>query len=236
MTFNISIRVAVVSVILGLSPATVLSATASSSRHHGPLDSGFDIKLPAPVDLVDERPTVIGTVWNYSTQTVGWVWGVLRDNVFSWVTPPSASSLTQSVSKQDAVQLFKLLGYAGYKLKEINTDVGLIPYLSFKFGLARELSEADYDYLEAQVEEWQRTNPGIYASLQRKIIDTVMTVNLGGEYKVSTLKVSLLPLPDVAFTMSPKQTFLGEENSVLMQAIQRVERDLRFIKERKNMP
>ena len=182
-----------------------------------------------PLDLVDERPTAIGLVWNYSTQTVGWVWGALRDNVFSWIMPPTPTSLTSSISKTDANQLFKLLGYAGYKLKQIETDVGIIPGLNFKFGQTRELSEADYEYLDSQVVEWERTNPGIYATLQRKIIKTVMTVNQSGDYRVSILTVKLLPLPDVAFIMTPKQVFLGEESSSLMRAIQRVERGIRSI-------
>jgi len=204
-------------------PFTAIGATRSPSN-----DFVSESVSSYPADLVDERPSLIGAVWNYSTQTVGWVWGGLRDNVFSWITPPTPSSLT-NVSKPDAVQLFKLLGYAGYKLKEINTDVGIIPGLSFKFGQARELSEADYEYLESNVEEWELKNPGMYASLQRKIIKTVMSVNLSGDYQVSTLKVILLPLPDVAFTMSPKQAFLGEESSTLMRAIQRVDRGVQSL-------
>jgi len=182
-----------------------------------------------PVDLVDERPTSVDLVWNYSTRTVGWVWGTLRDNVFSWLIPPTPASLTSSVSKKDANQLFKLLGDAGYKLKEIYTDVGIIPGLSFKFGQVRELSEADYEYLESLVIDWERLNPGVYASLQRKIIKTVIAVNQSGDYQVATLTVKLLPLPDVAFSMTPKQVFLGEESSTLMRAIQRVERSIRAI-------
>ena len=128
-----------------------------------------------------------------------------------------------------------MLGYAGYKLKEIDTDIGIIPGLYFKFGQSSELSEADYEFVETQVEAWERKNPGMYASLQRRIIKTVMAVNLGGDYQVSTLKVKLLPLPDVSFIMSPKQTFLGEESSTLMRAILRVERGVRTLsKEQKN--
>ena len=206
----------------------------SAGTHRVLIEGALDTKSPPPVDMVDERPTVIGMVWNYSTQTVGWVWSTLRENVFSWITPPSPSSLSQSVSKQDAVQLFKLLGYAGYKLKEIQTAVGLIPVLNFKFGQSRELSEADYDYVESQMEEWQHANSGVYASLQRKIIDTLMAVNLSGEYRVSSLNVALLPLPDVAFTMSPKQTFLGEESSILMKETINLMREIRNVQNTEN--
>ncbi len=182
-----------------------------------------------PTDLIDDRPTAIGSLFSHSVQAVEWVWGTLRDNVFSWITPPTPTSLTHSVSKQDAVQLFKLLGDTGYKLKEIHTDVGIIPSLSFKFSQSRELSDADYEYLETQLDEWEHKSPGMYASLQRKIISTIMTVNLGGEYQVSTLNVSLLPLPDVAFTMSANPRALGDEGRILMRAIQQIDRDVQTI-------
>jgi hypothetical protein len=201
-------------------------AISPASIHHG-----IDATPSLPTDLVDERPSAIGAVWGYSTQAIGWVWGGLRDNVFSWISPPSPTSLTQSISKPDAIQLFKLLGQAGYKLKEIDTDVGIIPGLNFKFGQVRELSEADSEYLDTQVEEWEKKNPGFYNSIQRRIVKTVIAVNVSGEYRVSTLKVKLLPLPDVAFTMTPKKVFLGEEGSTIMGAIQRVERSVRMIGE-----
>ncbi len=188
-----------------------------------------------PVDLIEDRPTALGSVLEHSTGAIVWIWDALRDHVFSWITPPTPSSLTHSVSKQDAVQLFKLLGNTGYALKEIRTDVGIIPNLSFKFGQSYELSDADYEYLESQLEEWERKSPGMYDALQRKIIHTIVAVNLGGEYQVSSLNVSLLPLPGVEFTMSTKKRTLGGDAGALLRAIQRVDHDVRDLsKDRKN--
>lgn len=226
MKHNYHLAATILMVSLLTSPINVIGAGSQKSN------TAEETTTALPVDLVDERPSAVGMVWNYSTQTVGWVWGVLRDNVFSWMIPPTPSSLTSSVSKKDASQLFKLLGYAGYKLKEIDTDVGIIPGLSFKFGQSKELSEADFEYLESLLEEWERESPGMYAAMQRKIIKTVMSVNTSGDYQVSTLKVKLLPLPDVSFLMTPKQTFLGEESGTLMRAIQRVERSVRNLKDK----
>jgi hypothetical protein len=207
--------------------ALVLFAMSFAPGSQANLPEPASAAVETAVDLVDERPSAIGAAWGYSTQAVGWVWGTLRDNVFSWISPPTPTSLTQSIAKQDAIQLFKLLGQAGYKLKKIETDVGIIPGLSFTFGQKNELSEADYEYLETQVEEWEQTSSGLSASLQRKIIKTLVAINLSGEYHVETLVVELLPLPDVSFEMSPKETFLGEEGSTLMTAIQRVDRGIR---------
>ena len=235
MKSNYYIAESILIINLLVSPVTTIAANNTVILDN-PLTSATTTEesVKFPVDLVDERPSAVGMVWNYSTQTVSWVWGVLRDNVFSWVTPPTPSSLTSSVSKKDASQLFKLLGYAGYKLKEIDTDVGIIPGLSFKFGQSKELSEADFEYLESLLEEWERNSPGMYAAIQRKIIKTVMSVNTSGDYQVSTLKVKLLPLPDVSFIMTPKQTFLGEESGTLMRAIQRVERGVRTLSKEKD--
>jgi hypothetical protein len=205
----------------------IMPITCMSAAYPPSIRNVIEEVEPPPTDLVDERPTVVGKVWTYSVTTVEWVWGLLRNNVFSWIIPPTPTSVVNSVSKKDTNQLFKILDYAGYRLKEIKSGVGLIPTLSFKFGQANELSEADYEYLESMVEKWERTNSGVYASLQRKIITTIISVNLSGDYQVSTLNVKLLPLPDVSFIMTPKQIFLGEESSTLLHAILRVERWVR---------
>jgi hypothetical protein len=182
-----------------------------------------------PIDLVDERPSTIGAVVGYSTQAVSWVWNGFYNNVLYWVSPPSPGSLIDSVSEKDAIKLFKLLGYAGYKLKVVDTDIGIIPGLKIKFGQVKELSDADMEFLDSQLEEWEQ-EPGIYDALQRSIIKSVLRVNASGDYRVISLELKLLPLPDVAFTMIPKKIFLGEEASNLMMAIQRVERGVRGIK------
>lgn len=188
---------------------------------------------PLPIDLVDERPTFLEQVWDYSTFPIQWTWGVFQNNILSWFSIPSPSSIMRSVSKKDASLLFKLLGDAGYKLKEISVDVGLIPTLYFKFVQVRELSEADYEYLESQVATWERTNPGMYSGIQRRIIKTVMAVNLNSEYKISALKVKILPLPDVAFEMMPG----GVSDFVaIMSAINKVGRSVREVNNLKISP
>lgn len=182
--------------------------------------------LPEPADLVQDQPTYWETIWDSSTHALGWIWNGIYDYGLDWITPPSPTTLTKSVDKEGAMQLFRLLSDAGYKMKEIDTQVGIIPTIAFKFGQVRELSDADFDHLEAMVDEWYEKNPGTYSSLQRTIVETVVAINMSSDYQVSTLKVQLLPLPKVAFSVSPKITTLGEESSALMTAIQRVDRKL----------
>ena len=49
-----------------------------------------------------------------------------------------------------------LMNIAGYKLKEIESTVGLIPGLGLNFAVARELTEADRDYVERALERHAR--------------------------------------------------------------------------------
>lgn len=179
-----------------------------------------------PADLIKDRPSPVTTVFGATAAALGWLWDKTGDAI-SVVLPPSPISLAKSVDEDDQAELFTLLSYAGYKLKEIDSQVGVIPTIAFKFSLTRELSEADWDYLDYRLEVSRFRTPGLGAALQRAIVGTVMSINTGGAYQVSELKIQALPLPKVAFSVAPKVTALGDESSVLLRAIQRVERRMR---------
>lgn len=179
-----------------------------------------------PVDLIRDKPSVAANAFEALGASIGWLWDKTTD-ALSVILPPSPVSLAKTVDDKDQVELVTLLSYAGYKLKEIDSQVGVIPTIAFKFGLTRELSEADWDYLDYRLELSRFRTPGLGATLQRAIVGTVMTINTGGAYQVSELKVQILPLPKVAFSVAPKITALGDESSTLLRAIQRMERRLR---------
>lgn len=183
-----------------------------------------------PTDLVRDRPTYLELVLAYSGRALGGAWDLFYDNVLDRILPPSPMSVANNVTKEDAMELFKLLSLAGYKLKEIDTQVGLIPTVAFKFGQVRDLSEADTDYLETRLQDWAVRSPGMGTSIQRSIMDTVIAINNSTDYHVSTLKVQFLPLPKVAFSVSPKTGALGEESSALMRAIQRVDKNVQGVR------
>lgn len=178
-------------------------------------------------DLIDDRPSVLGTAWTLTKTTFSWV-GDVTGSVLSVVLPPSTSNLA-ATSNEDGSEIFRLLGLAGYKLKEIDNEVGIIPGVAFKFAMVRELSEADLDYLDEQIEVFKLRNPGLVAELQRAIVRTVVAINSGGGMQVSDLKLTVLPLPKASFSVTPAATVLGEEASTLMRAIQRVDRRVRGI-------
>jgi hypothetical protein len=178
------------------------------------------------VDLIDDRPSVIATIFGATANVFSAIIDKAED-LISTVLPPSPTTLSKSSTGEDEQELMKLLGYAGYKLKEIDSQVGIVPTLAFKFALTRELSEADWDYLDYRLELSRFHTPGLGAAIQRTIVETVMAVNTGDSYQVSELKVQILPLPKVAFSVTPKVTTLGEESSALMRAIQKMEKRLR---------
>ena len=181
-----------------------------------------------PNDMVDDRPTALGTAWAMTMSSLSWV-GNIAGSALSAVLPPSTSNLAQNVKNEDGSELFRLIGLAGYKLKEVDNDVGIIPGVSFKFAIVRELSEADYDYLDEQLELFQIRRPGMVGELQRTIVRTVVAINSAGGMQVSDLKLTILPLPQASFTVTPSSTVLSEEASTLMRAIQRVDRRVRAI-------
>lgn len=178
-----------------------------------------------PADLIDDRPSLAVTTFETMLEAADWTWEMVKSGL-SVIVPPSPTALTRSVSDEEKSELTKLLGIAGYKLKEIDTQVGVIPTIAFKFAMVRELSAADVDYLDSSLEDSKIRNPSLYTELQRTIVGTVMAINSGRDYLVSELKVQMLPLPKVAFSVSPKETALSEEGSALMRAIQKVDRRL----------
>ncbi|BBK38407.1 hypothetical protein STAQ_34850 [Allostella sp. ATCC 35155] len=174
-------------------------------------------------DLIRDRPRTLNKLWAMVAGVAGWTADTAMDAI-DVIAPPSAKSLA---SARDTGHLFKLLGLAGYKMKEIDNLVGLIPGLSFKFGLVREVSEADLDYLDEQMDLHRLNNPGLLSELQRGIVSTVVAINSGGGMQVSELKLTVLPLPKAEFAITPSEAALSEEGSALMRAIQRVDRRLR---------
>ncbi|MEO5373909.1 MAG: hypothetical protein H7840_06460 [Alphaproteobacteria bacterium] len=192
------------------------------------LSTALAAPLPSEdeVDLIDDRPSAIATALGVTGEALTFV-ADQASELLSRLTPPSPTSLSRAASAEDEQELMSLLGYAGYKLKEIDSQVGIIPTIAFKFALVRELSEADWDFLAYRLEASRFKTPGLGAAIQRAIVETVMAVNTGLSYQVSELKVQILPLPKVAFSVTPKIATLGEESSSLMRAIQRMEKRLR---------
>jgi hypothetical protein len=133
-------------------------------------------------------------------------WKYLK-NLFRQSTEVAAPSSTSDWLSQlnDAHQsgFWTLLNDAGYKLKSIDSTIGLIPSVSFKYGYARELSEADKAWLERKLDRLAHENNGPISILQRLIIHGILEGNEAEGYMIENVSVSLLPLPKAQFSMTP---------------------------------
>lgn len=150
------------------------------------------------------------------------VWDFVRmpfqggDSVYE-VTPPPPKKAAAGFHGFD---FWETLKDAGYELKEFTTGVGIIPDVKADFELARELSDADRDYLERkiQIDETRRT--GITAVIQRQILRTLLAASNLDEYRITKLEVTILPLPGASFVTEPKDWPLSEDHDMIFRTLQ----------------
>lgn len=115
-----------------------------------------------------------------------------------------------------------LMNIAGYNLKEIESTVGLIPGLGLNFAVARELTEADRDYVERALERHARQNRGPINAIQRSIVYGILEASDLGKYGIEKVEIDLLPLPKVKILMTPVDAPLSMETSRVLRAIERL--------------
>jgi hypothetical protein len=154
------------------------------------------------------------------TEQVGRWFSDLRDSVG---LGRSALNMARSHGEAARTDDFNwLMGIAGFKLKNIESTLGLFPGLTLEFGQARALSEADREYLERALRRHARRYPSPFSALQRMIISGILEANEIQGFSVEKLTVTLLPLPYVKFTLAPSDAPLGPEASRVLQAIERL--------------
>lgn len=120
-----------------------------------------------------------------------------------------------------------LMDVAGYKLKEIESYISLIPSLSLTFGQARELTEADRDYVERQLERHARRNPGPFDAMQRAVVRAVLDASEIGGFSVEKVEIDIFPLPRVKLVLTPADAPVGIEAARILRAIDRLNQSLR---------
>jgi len=119
-----------------------------------------------------------------------------------------------------------LMDVAGYKLKEIESSVSLIPSLSLTFGQARELTEADRDHVERQLERHARRNPGAFEAMQRAIVRAVLEASEIGGFSVEKVEIDLFPWPKVKLQLVPADAPVGVDAARILRAIDRLNQQL----------
>lgn len=150
------------------------------------------------------------SLWDGATTMIG--------SLFGWVWP-SAPDLAASMDEQEG-RFRTLIGTIGYGVKGFKTSIGLIPSASSTFQLAREMSDADYEEFERQLELFEREDSGPLARFQRMILLALLDAQSVSAYKVDRVELSVLPLPQATFHLSPSRMLMTEEHDALLRAIE----------------
>jgi len=132
----------------------------------------------------------------------------------SWITTvamglwqvvwPAPAPEPTTVSGSSQLDLTSLMDIAGYKVSSFDSSFGLIPGASMTFGIAREMSNSDQEYLDRVLYLDARHRVGLVAVLQRRIVRAVLDAIEGGGLEVRDVTVTFLPLPNVSLSVSPK--------------------------------
>lgn len=120
-----------------------------------------------------------------------------------------------------------LMDAAGYKLKEIESHIGLTPGLQMSFAQVRELTEADREYVERRLHRHAMRNPGPLSAIQRMIVRTVVEASDIAGFAVEKVVIELFPLPEVKFVVAAVDAPLGMDASRIMRAIEDLNRQMR---------
>jgi hypothetical protein len=189
---------------LVLVAASAFALTVGSSQPavaYSPLDS-----------LMDSVRETFESGWYYFTPS-------LSGGSVETLTPSSPTDVLRNVQRRDTHTFWDNLSDAGYELAEINTGVGLIPEAKLSFHLVREISEADRDALDRRLEVAAAREPGLIPALQRGIVQTLLAAADLTDMQVTTLVISILPLPSAEFKMEPRDAPLSAEHDVLYRAL-----------------
>ena len=159
------------------------------------------------------QPFGIHSLVGMAGSTISSFWSMFGIT-FGEINPPSAA---------DSVDLTALMEIAGFKVKQLDTDFGLIPGASMTFGLAREMSPADREYLERMLDRDSRRRTGMLSAIQRRIVRTIIDMSARKGYDVSSVEIDLLPLPSVKLVVTPSGGGLSAETTTIIRAIERTQ-------------
>jgi hypothetical protein len=157
------------------------------------------------------------------TDALGDGWRYIKDlfdrSAEEVATPTNSSDWLEQLNDEHQTGFWTLLGDAGYKLKEIDTTIGLIPAVKFKYAYGRELSEADKAWLERKLDVLAYHETGPVAALRRAIIHGILEGNETDGFFIETVKISLLPLPQAEFSLSPTDAPMPEALDKIYRAV-----------------
>jgi hypothetical protein len=190
-----------------LSPFGAQAASNNYDMHIVPMAASSSLAI-----TIEEK---MGSAW-YATKSAA-------ASFFSAFSPPSPVDLANRIGSQEN-EFWVLLSDAGYRIKEVETTMGIIPGLSASFTYARELSDSDREFLEQRLDAHAKRNGGVSGRLQRAIVSVLLEASETGKYKVEQLDVTFLPLPKARFILTPIGGPEAPDNAAILRAIERLRR------------
>jgi phosphate transport system substrate-binding protein len=113
----------------------------------------------------------------------------------------------------------ELMDIAGYKTQEFATSVSIIPSAGVTFGIARELSAADQDYLLRKLRQDAHQRIGALPDMQRRIVRTVLDLSETAGYEISKVDIEFFPLPSAKLIVSSTDAPISIEAAAIRHAI-----------------
>lgn len=164
---------------------------------------------------------VVGSLLGWIASAVSSAWNLTGIGVSYGELNPSTATLPDDDADK-TIDLTKLMDIAGYKVKELQTKVGLIPEADMTFGQAREMSPGDLEYLERTLYRDWRRRPYLLSAIQRRIVRTIIDVASSEGYQVDHVDISMFPLPSVTLVVAPSKPVVGPQTTLLLEAIDRL--------------
>ena len=123
---------------------------------------------------------------------------------------------------KEGLDFTTLMDMAGYKTEEFQTSVSLIPSAGMTFGLVREMSESDQDYLERKLVQDSHQRTDALAAVQRRVVSSVLDVSEANGYEINKVEIEILPLPSVKLIVAPSDGPVSPETTSILRAIERL--------------
>ena len=173
------------------------------AHEEGVADGGLAQPHPAAAGF----DTVVNDLWTSVSDFIDDLIEPLTGPIVQSVTRPSSPATLQTEAR-----FWQYLSDSGYEVVSIETDVGVIPNLKVTMQIVRELSEADHLAVIRALEIDDHRDPGLMAMMQRAIVRSLLEVSQSGDMRASKLLITLLPLPSIAFTMTPAEGPLSAQS------------------------
>ena len=177
------------------------------------------VLLAAPAQATLNPSQFLAVTLNAAKDRINSALSSLFGQASTDVTPPTPSDVLRQVEGGAHSEFWDYLKDAGYDLREIETSVGIIPDIKITFQLVRELSDADRDWLQEELDADVMRRPGLAARVQRRIVQTLLDASEMQDLRVSKLVVGILPLPSADFVVEPNTAPLSEEHDAIYRAV-----------------